>query len=254
MARELPAGLQDLLDSGTTTMAYCWKVTRTDGVVQGFTEHDLDLTFDSVTYAASTGFSASAVNTELGLSVDNLNVEGALSSDTINEDDLAAGVYDDASVELYWVNFEDPTERVIFMTGNIGEVERQLTSFSAEFRGLAHRMNQKTGRTYRRTCDADLGDSRCKVDLASFTSSGTVTSVGSLREFEASGMSPNGNNYYTLGKLTFTSGDNDGLTFGIRSHNRLSASEAEFTFLSKAPNTIQIGDTFSVIAGCKKTP
>ena len=41
---------------GTTTIAWCWKVTRTDGEVFGFTSVDRDLTIDGVTYAAATGF------------------------------------------------------------------------------------------------------------------------------------------------------------------------------------------------------
>lgn len=252
MTRTLPAGLQAHLDGGATTMVYCWKVTRRFGTVQGFTEHDEDLTFDSVTYVASTGFSASAINAELGLSVDNLNVEGALSSSTINEDDLAEGRYDDAEVELYWVNFEDTAERVLLMTGNIGEVERRESFFSAEFRGISHRMAQRTGRTFRRTCDADLGDSRCKVSLGSFTTTGTVSTVETNRLFEVTGLSPNGNQRYSLGKLTWTSGANNGLTFAVRDHSSGSGAPTQITLFSKTPNDVQAGDTFSLVAGCKK--
>jgi len=101
MTRAMPAGFQTSLDSKATTMALAWRVDRTDGVIQGFTEHDRDLIFDSVIYLASAGFTASRMKQSIGLSADNLSVMGALSSDTINEDDLAAGVYDNAQVELW---------------------------------------------------------------------------------------------------------------------------------------------------------
>jgi hypothetical protein len=158
--RTVPAALQAHLDGGTTTMCYCWRVTRRDGLVQGFTEHDEDLVFDGTSFAASAGFSATEVQQTLGLSVDNLTVQGALSSDAISEADLAAGRYDDAEVELFWVNWADPTQRITVLVGTTGEAKRQGVAFSAELRGLTARLDQTTMRLFQRTCDARLG-ARC---------------------------------------------------------------------------------------------
>ena len=38
------------LASGTTTLCWCWRLARRDGVVMGFTDHDKALTFDGTTY------------------------------------------------------------------------------------------------------------------------------------------------------------------------------------------------------------
>ena len=38
----------------STTLATCWKVSRRDGVVLGFTDHDQDVTVDGLLYQAST--------------------------------------------------------------------------------------------------------------------------------------------------------------------------------------------------------
>jgi hypothetical protein len=54
--KHLPASLQSHLDTGATTLAWCWRVTRGDGGVLGFTDHDRDLTFDGTTFQAATGF------------------------------------------------------------------------------------------------------------------------------------------------------------------------------------------------------
>ena len=35
-----PSALQTKLDSGVTTLCRCWNLTRRDGVVLGFTDHD----------------------------------------------------------------------------------------------------------------------------------------------------------------------------------------------------------------------
>ena len=58
---------------------------------------------DGVTYLAASGFTASEVDSTLALAIDNLTVTGALSSDTLNADDLAAGLYDNASIEIWRV-------------------------------------------------------------------------------------------------------------------------------------------------------
>lgn len=245
--------MQALLDSGATTLAYCWRVTRTDGVVQGFTEHDRDLTFDSTTFLASSGFTASAIEQKLGLSVDNLNVDGALSSDTLNEDDMAAGVYDLAQVELFWVNWEDVTQVILISKGTLGEVKRYLSSFSAELRSLSNQLGQRTGRSFQRYCDADLGDSRCKIDLTSATykGTGTVSLFDNVRTITATGLGGYVSDWFTLGKITFTSGLNNGLSYEVKAHS-LSAGNATIQLWSRPSFDIAVTDTFNIFAGCKK--
>jgi uncharacterized phage protein (TIGR02218 family) len=144
--KSLPPGLQDHLDSGATTLCWCWMIARRDGATQGFTDHDLPVAFDGVTCEAASGFTASEVQSTLGLAVDNLTVTGALSSATLNEHDLAAGLYDDAGIEIWRVNWASPDQRVLMRKGNLGQVSRGKTAFQAEVRGLAHRLNQPVGR------------------------------------------------------------------------------------------------------------
>lgn len=248
MSKSLSSALQAHLDTGATTMALCWKVTRRDGTVQGFTEHDCDLTFDSLTYIARSGFTATQVAQSLGLAVDNLNVDGAISSDTINEDDLASGRYDDADVELIWVNWADTSMRQTFSRGSIGEVKRGETAFSAEFRSLVHRLNQKTGRQYQRTCDTTVGSTACGINLSSSTyrGTGTVTSA-SGRNLVLSGLSGYADAWFTHGLLTFTSGLNDGLEFEVKSHTG-----GNVTLWDVPPGQVLSSDAFFITVGCEQ--
>ena len=41
--------------SGATTLATCWRLTRRDGVVLGFTDHDQPLTFDGTNFLPAAG-------------------------------------------------------------------------------------------------------------------------------------------------------------------------------------------------------
>jgi len=95
--RVLSASLQDHLDTGATTLCWCWRVTRNDGVAFGFTDHDRDLAFDGTSFEASTGFTGTEIAGAVGLNVDSLDIEGALKSERLNERDLVAGLFDNAS-------------------------------------------------------------------------------------------------------------------------------------------------------------
>lgn len=245
--KSLPAGLQAFLDEGATTMVYCWRVHRKDGTVQGFTEHDLNLSFEGTTYEASSGFTASRMQQRLGMSVDNLTLQGALNSDTINEEDLAAGRYDDAEVELYWVNFLDVSQRLLITKGNIGEVKRQETAFEAEFRSMAHKLAQRTGRTYQRFCDAEVGSERCGVSLTgAFRGTGTVVSAAG-RNLVVEGLEDFSNNWFLHGKITFTSGLCDNLSFQVKGQIGNNVSLWQLP-----PLLIAFGDAFRITAGCKQ--
>jgi uncharacterized phage protein (TIGR02218 family) len=165
--RAIPTALQAKLDSGVSTLCRCWLITRQDGATQGFTDHDEEVVLGDATCRAGTGLTGSEATQKLGLSVDSSELSGALNDDSLNEDDLAAGRYDAASVELWLVDWSEPALRVLLAKGLIGEVKREGAAFTAEVRGVSDRLNQDTGRLYTATCLADLGDARCTVDLSS---------------------------------------------------------------------------------------
>ncbi|MCB1331075.1 MAG: DUF2163 domain-containing protein, partial [Maritimibacter sp.] len=48
----LPTSLENHLATGTTTVARCWALTRGDGRVMGFTDHDEDIVFGGITFRA----------------------------------------------------------------------------------------------------------------------------------------------------------------------------------------------------------
>jgi uncharacterized phage protein (TIGR02218 family) len=251
--KSLPPSLQSHLNTGTTTLAWCWRVTRNDGTGLGFTDHDRDLAFDGTVFEAATGFTASEIKDALGLSVDNLEVSSALKSDRLNEDDLASGLFDDAAVEIWRVNWADTEQRVLMRSGSLGEVRRSGTAFTAEVRGLAHYLQQPKGRLFQSSCDADLGDARCGVDLdaPAFRGTGTVLAAAGPRLFTASGLAAFAAGWFTRGLVTFTSGANAGRAQEVKRHT-LSGTEATLELWQPMAFAITPGDTFTVTAGCDK--
>jgi uncharacterized phage protein (TIGR02218 family) len=226
--RVLSAGLQDHLDAGATTLCWCWRITRSDGTKLGFTDHDRDLAFDGTSFEASTGFTGTEIAGSVGLNVDTLDVEGALKSERLNEADLVAGLYDNALIEIYRVNWAEPSQRVLMRYGNLGEVSRGQHHFRCEVRGLAHELQQPKGRIIQYACDADLGDQRCKVDLelqGFRTNDAVVASLTpSPRLFVANGLNAYANGWFSRGLVTWLTGANAGRAAQVRVHSKDSSS------------------------------
>jgi hypothetical protein len=65
--KTLSPALQAHLDTGATTLCWCWRLTRRDGVKLGFTDHDRDLVFDGTTFEAAAGFTATEIKDAVGL-------------------------------------------------------------------------------------------------------------------------------------------------------------------------------------------
>ncbi len=241
------------LASGATTLCWCWRLTRADGVAFGFTDHDRALAFDGTTFEASSGFSSSEISESLGLSVDNLEVQSAVSSHVLSEADLSAGLYDDAGIEIFRVNWAAPRQRALIRAGTLGEVRRAGHAFAAEVRGLSHYLQQTKGRLFQYGCDADLGDARCGIDLSSpaYSGAGAIGTVGDARRFVASGLGAFPSGFFTRGLLRFSSGAAIGQAIEVNSHC-LVGGMAHFELWASARLPLEPGQTFTVQAGCDK--
>lgn len=250
--RTIPPALQAHLDSGATTIATCWRLTRADGTVFGFTDHDRALAFDDTTFAAMTGGTLSALESSAGLSVDNAEIEGAFSAAALTAADFDAGRYDGAMLQVWRVNWQDTEQRVLLKTGTLGEVRRRGQSYTAELRGLSARLDEETGRVYQHGCDAVLGDARCGVDLdaPAYKGGATVSTVPGASEISVTGLDAFADGWFSHGLVTFTSGQNDGLRVPVRRH--VAGTTHRLILWQPPRRPVVEGDTLTVTAGCNR--
>lgn len=251
MPKTTTVAMKAHIQQEVTSLCSCWKITRKDGVVLAFTDHDTDLTYLGDVYKASSGFKRTAVTGDETLAVANLDILGILDSTSITANDLRNGVYDYAQVEVFLLNWADLTQgRIAIRRGVFGEISVTPTGvFRTELRGLAQYVNYQFGELYSPACRADLGDTRCKVNLASFSVTGTVAGVSVDRAvFSVSGFAQP-SSYFDYGAVTWITGDNAGARMEVKSWTN---SSQAFTLFLPMPRPIQIGDTFSVHAGCNK--
>jgi len=248
--RPIDPHLQAHLNTGTTTLCYCWRLTLATGEAMGFTDHDKALTFGGTVFEAQAGFTATEIDSALGLSIDNLEAQGALSSDQLSAARLQSGDFDNATIEIWTVNWQDTSQRLLERKGNLGEVTYGQGAFKAEVRGLAHLMNQSRGRLYQYGCDAQFGDARCGLAAGGFTALATIAGVNGA-VLMLTGLSAFADDWFTRGRLNFTSSANQGRVLDIKRH-RASASGAEIDLWAVPKFEIVSGESVSLIAGCDK--
>ena len=162
--RDVPEELAARIESGAATLCHAWIVERTDGERLGFTDHDRDLTVDGFVCRAASGWSQGAAETTTGLAAGSLAVGGVLDDGRITEADVAAGLWDRATVVLWRVDWERPDLKVRLGAGAFSRIRREGEGFTAEIEGPLAALERVVGRTYGRTCDAVLGDARCGIE------------------------------------------------------------------------------------------
>jgi len=264
--RTIPSGFRD---GSVTDLQACWMITRRDDEIIRGTECDLDVTVTSGAFAgvypARAAITGSEIHTTDDMAVDNLEIKGALvdpsgAFDTggtgdldvpdLSAADIEAGMFDNAEVHTFLVNVQDPDlYQHVLRSGWIGNVTRTSDGdYTAEMRGLTQALSQTIVRTYGVTCDAELCDARCKVDMTPFTVDDTVGSAISRREFlTASSLLPLQFSNIPGGTVTFTSGLNTGYSMEIKSYVSL-----HLTLWRPMPKDIATGDAFTVRQGCNK--
>lgn len=228
-----------------STQTTCWKITRKDNQILGFTEHDVNLLVDGVDYLSAVGYTPSAIEHGIDGSVDNMEISGIVHFSGIDEEDIRAGLYDYAKVECILVDWNTQTKIQTLVSGWLGEIKISDEQFNAELRGLTQKLQTPIGEQYLPHCPAIYGDERCtKVpDEATFV----VTVSGSNRIFTASGLTQ-ADDYFKYGKVIWTLGDNDTFEMDVK---EFSAGVVEL--YEPMPFDIAIGDEGIIYEGCEKS-
>ncbi len=242
------------LQSGETTVARSWGITRKDGVKLGFTDHDQDLSFDGFVFKAATGLTASAIEQGTGLSVDNAEAVGMLCDAAVTDADIEAGRLDDAEVVSWMVNWANVSERSVVFRGSIGEIRRAGGAFVAELRGLAEKLNVPRGRVYQRPCTAVLGDSACQFDVSetAFQVRVPVAQADQGRMFDFGAMSGFNEGWFTRGQLQVVSGTAQGLSGLIKRDGVAEEGARQIELWEALRAEVSVGDEVLLTAGCDK--
>lgn len=235
----------DWLREELATLAWCWRLSRRDGVVLGLTSHDRDLVIGGIPYRAAPGMKPSAIETSDSLEAQTMDIDGAISSDAIAAADLDAGRWDGADLELFVTDWEAPEAgAVVVARGSLGAIERRGAAFAAELQGVTRLLDRPVCPATSPSCRAMLGDRACRVDLAPRTHARRVVAIEG-REVTLDSAVATG--AMAFGELTWMEGPACGLSSPVFGEAGAVLTLAEMPPLVSAP-PIRV----RLIEGCDK--
>jgi uncharacterized phage protein (TIGR02218 family) len=199
-------------DRALDHVATFWRIYRRDGVMLGFTGHDRDLAFGGIVHRAAPGMVPSSIRLTADLSSDSAEVEGALSHASIRAEELAAGLFDLAAVEIGAVDWTTREHHILY-AGQLGRIEDDGRSFSAELRSAKQALEHDLVPRTSPTCRALFCGPGCSVSPTAYTSVHTLTALDLDRNRVAfAGIAPDD---YLDGQVRFLGGPQTGIRFGI---------------------------------------
>lgn len=250
--------LQARIAGESTTLARLWRVTRSDGEVLRFTDAVRPITIevapdtDPEVYRSDITFTSSAIFTSSSYAnQQSVTVDIVMDDEGFREGDMRSRRYDGALSEIMVVDYEFPQYGVVQMFAGVfgtitlsdqGMAQIEIQPSDSAINGQLIGLEK-----YSQTCRANLGDSRCKVDLEVLKVAFTVdtASGGSLVASELTQASGS----WALGFVKWLTGENAGSTSMVSSNDQGTTS----LFLTSPPfYPIQTGDTAEVYPGCDK--
>jgi uncharacterized phage protein (TIGR02218 family) len=239
--------MDDWLTGPVTSVAYGWRLERGDGVTLGFTSHDRDVVHDGLLLRASPGMQPTTIVASLGLENDGLDVHGALTSDAIRGDDLSAGRWDAAYLEIFLFDWSDPgAGRRLLANGELGAVSFSGEAFETEFVGLKSVFDRSVAPQTSPSCRAGFCDADCGLNRRRFVHLATVQgSDGNKLLLDMPIAVAAGD--FAYGSIRWLDGRNCGLTQDIWTSNA-----AGVTLPNLPDDAVQIGALIELFEGCDK--
>lgn len=269
--RDIPVALLEHLRADQTSTAVCWAVEKSNGEVIRGTDHDRNIPVENTgspslglegVYLARAGISGSSTRSSSDMAVDNMDVAGALGEETagaidVSVEEIEAGLLDRAPVTVFLLNWQRPNDGVVIIKrGWLGELSRNSDqAYTVEVRGLSQALSQNIGQTYAERCNVvELGDSRCRFDVASATRAAVVSAVVSRLEFTVTltpGTAPPTASYFYGGRFTFSSGANEGFSREVK-RAIVTGASAVLEFWEEFPADVAAADAGSIAPGCDR--
>lgn len=242
-----------IADDGT--VATCIRITRRDGVILGFTNHDITLTVAGVDYKPLPALERIVMKLRNNVELSNQDFSAAYVVD-LSEEDLANGLYNEAAFDVLYVNWRDPSMgSVVIFSGRMGNLQWNSDGFAVDVFSIANDLNGAIGDVISAKCRhqlySQIGDDpkmigACGLTKVEFT--GTVSTITTQKLiFTFSGFSPT-TDQLANGVLTWTSGLNNGSRIEVKANTT-----GQISLFLPTDYLINSGDTFTVTPGCNKT-
>lgn len=240
--------------------AWCVRVQRLDGAVQGYTSHDRVISIAGVDYRPQSGIIPSNYRSDLKAEAASSEFTGFFDDAEISEQDILRGVLDGAIVTVFVCSWLSPPTAIdnstclILSVGGLGKARWTNRQFTLEMLSRETKFQQDLRKTTQPTCRATLGDAACGKAISPYRWRGAVSAIAQNLDITASVVSqggsaqPTNNGYYTNGRVLWITGANTGNRGKIRTH-----AGGALSLLAEPFFPIAVGDEFWCDVGCNKS-
>lgn len=234
----------------------------------GFTSNTRNMTMPehSIVFKSKVGISPSNIEITLNEAT-NLEFSGLYQDDAFTREDVLAGKWNGARVEIMVVCWDNVNlGEWLVASLSLGEFKDYESAFTVEARGdlslLANQPNFVTSKLCRRREFGNATANGCGVDLEGtitvegddfdLTTVMTVSAVVSDTEIHFSGSPDFPSWFFTSGKMQGTGGANGEVSREIESATASSGTLTVF-LKRKFPFPVVVGQTYTMVAGCDRT-
>lgn len=187
-----------LLNTPQVHLCHCYEILRKDGLVQLFTDLDVPVTIGTKTFTPAVDISNSALEVSSGFKENSRELTGIISSDFISDEDIIAGMYDDAPIWEYIYDFEN--EEVI--KRNAYWVRNKTytgSTWQLDIIALSSWLTETQDAVISRTCEFELySENECRVASSLYKQDRVIDSVTSQVEIVLQGTAE-ADNYFAYG-------------------------------------------------------
>lgn len=253
--RDISADLKQALVDGTRAVLV--KITRNDGQVFGYTDHDLNLVVDGVLYHPAPGLQRINLTATSDDAVSNQEFGSAWVD--APEADLLAGKFDNATVETMICSWMQPEYGTYTVDkGTLGVIQWTADGFRGDVQSHMRALQRNIVFTYTASCRHQLFSQfdnqhigACTLNKGSFTFAAAVnTVIDDHIKFTVNSLNQ-GDGYCSAGVITWTTGANAGLKSMVKTHSVSGGVTIELMLPTQ--NAITAGDNFDITAGCDRT-
>jgi uncharacterized phage protein (TIGR02218 family) len=244
--------MQASVAKDATTLGWLMAITFADGSVRRFNSFGAAaFPFGGHDYAGWPGFQISNLRETSGSEPPTVDIDRGLSGQgLITFTEAVTGLMSGRPVELIVVDFVSGASHVPASKWRIGQVTTTREgNASFELVSLERRDRQLMLSTFEPGCQHRFGDSGCGVNLVPLTADVVVVSSADANTVVISGATQ-ADDYYNLGAIKFTSGQNAGLAYDIRDWT---LSTGMLKLFSPLKRPLAAGDAAQLRPGCDKS-
>ncbi len=225
-------------------------ITRIDGTVIRFGETDISVVVGGDTYVPIPGLQVSGVKHTSNGEMPSCQIVGVYGLGlTFDSEDIAAGLFAGATVQLYKINRLDLSSKGLLFTGAISNITCDPIAhrFSFDVKGPASSAKIIMTQKRQPMCRTDLFSTLCQVDKTLYDVATTVATVGDTAfTITVTGSLAQATGYFNGGTLVTSSG------IALVISNWDQSTQTISTF-KRCKYLLTVGDSLTLYPGCDKT-